>query len=145
MPACACAYTSICYSFKPLNWHNERMNIFHISIKPLELTQTLTQKYLHMCLMYVSSGNISAGKISLLRKHTGIRREKVIFTASLSFIWLDGRLLWTFDTSFSDWEENNEFYCNKWWPGWDKNLTAEMKQKLNIKGIREYLSRTQCS
>ena len=43
------------------------------------------------------------------------------------------------DYSVLEWEEDNEYYCNKWWPGWDKNLNAEMKQNLNIKGIHKYL------
>ncbi|XP_053378316.1 L-amino-acid oxidase-like isoform X2 [Mercenaria mercenaria] len=41
-----------------------------------------------------------------------------------------------------DWKNNNKKYCDKFWPGWDKNLTDEDKEKYKIDGILTYYTAT---
>ncbi|XP_053384692.1 L-amino acid oxidase bordonein-L-like [Mercenaria mercenaria] len=44
----------------------------------------------------------------------------------------------------SDWNKNDDFYCSKYWPGWDEKLlqTEGLKTKLGIRGIRDYFKCT---
>ncbi|XP_053376963.1 putative L-amino-acid oxidase YobN [Mercenaria mercenaria] len=41
-----------------------------------------------------------------------------------------------------DWKNNNKKYSNKFWPGWDDNLTEADKEKYSIDGILSYYDAT---
>ncbi|XP_046333388.2 putative L-amino-acid oxidase YobN isoform X1 [Haliotis rufescens] len=42
----------------------------------------------------------------------------------------------------SDWDTDPGYYCNKYWEGWDKNLTPEEKKTLLINDIDSYWEKT---
>ncbi|KAL3831342.1 hypothetical protein ACJMK2_023102 [Sinanodonta woodiana] len=44
--------------------------------------------------------------------------------------------------TLEDWEKNNRKWTNELWPGWDANLTPEMKKKAGISGILDLYKET---
>ncbi|XP_045165408.2 putative L-amino-acid oxidase YobN [Mercenaria mercenaria] len=54
-----------------------------------------------------------------------------------AFMYLYGEKI-----TMKEWTEKNGHYCNKFWKGWDANLTKKLKVEMKIDGILDYYNRT---
>lgn len=52
------------------------------------------------------------------------------------FLIIQSCIVFMFCTwKFSDWNEENKKWSDKFWPGWDCNLSKDVKKQLSITGI----------